>query len=608
MINDSLRSGQIITTFGPGALLDLPNSAVILGGLDDWSYDNQDIQFIKEPRLLATLRRQLPNPPQSFRAPPRAMDNNPPPGAFEPNIVAWEFPQWFVVQHTKKTSYGIKRRQLVHKNQLNGKKFRDVDGKNYSVVPIRFVRACEKGHIDDIDWKAYVHQDNTTPCTRPMWVEERGSSGALADTWIVCDCGAERSMGHAARAKDNMFSLGFCTSKRPWLGPYSDDRNCKCTPKLLIRSASNAYFPQVMSVISIPSNNDELVTLVESMWDKGLQIVKDNRDLLSPVIESNIVLKNVFDEVSESDLNSAIDTYLNGLQVTDRAPKDDEYAALTSVAGESGTDKPDGDFYARSMDESKWLEGKPWMRAFDKIILVHRLREVMVQIGFTRFEAITPTLDGELDMNVVSAPLSREQDWLPAKENRGEGIFFSFRHEEIATWIKKESVRSRAAVLKEGFDQKFSENTREFYGVAFYMIHAFSHLVMNQIALECGYPSSSLRERIYASENKKDYGILIYTGSSDSSGTLGGLIQASGQISDIIRRALISAELCSNDPICAHSEPNPETQRELLGAACHGCLLTAETSCEWSNSFMDRELVVKTLKTKESAFFTNYGF
>ena len=28
----------------------------------------------------------------------------------------------------------------------------------FSVVPIRFIRACKNGHMGDIDWRYFVHQ------------------------------------------------------------------------------------------------------------------------------------------------------------------------------------------------------------------------------------------------------------------------------------------------------------------------------------------------------------------------------------------------------------------------------------------------------------------
>ena len=44
--------------------------------------------------------------------------------------------------------------------------------------------------------------------------------------------------------------------------------------------------------------------------------------------------------------------------------------------------------------------------------------------------------------------------------------------------------------------------------------------------------------------------------------------------------------------------------RPLHGAACHGCSLIAETSCEMRNDFLDRALVVPVLGLEDAAFFS----
>ena len=134
------------------------------------------------------------------------------------------------------------------------------------------------------------------------------------------------------------------------------------------------------------------------------------------------------------------------------------------------------------------------------------------------------------------------------------------------------------------------------------MLHSLAHMLMMSIALDCGYPASSLRERVYAGDG--GYGILIYTGSSDSEGTLGGLVETGKRLAAHLRRALEAALLCSNDPVCAEHAPDSALEgRMLQGAACHGCLLIAETSCEQRNDFLDRALVVPTVGTKDAAFF-----
>jgi hypothetical protein len=135
------------------------------------------------------------------------------------------------------------------------------------------------------------------------------------------------------------------------------------------------------------------------------------------------------------------------------------------------------------------------------------------------------------------------------------------------------------------------------------MLHSFAHLLITTIALECGYPASSIRERIYALPDI-GYGILLYTGSSDAEGTLGGLIEVGRRIAETVRNALELGILCSNDPVCAQHRPESLHERSfMLGAACHGCLLVAETSCEQQNDFLDRALVVRTVQGHNAEFF-----
>jgi hypothetical protein len=149
---------------------------------------------------------------------------------------------------------------------------------------------------------------------------------------------------------------------------------------------------------------------------------------------------------------------------------------------------------------------------------------------------------------------------------------------------------------------------RIFPGAPYYLLHTFAHLLMTAISLECGYPGSSLRERIYALDappgGQRRFGVLIYTASTDAEGTLGGLVEAARRISHFVRKALELAALCSNDPICAHHTPGELDHAPLHGAACHGCVLVPETSCEQRNEFLDRALVVPTVEQCGAEFFS----
>ena len=76
------------------------------------------------------------------------------------------------------------------------------------------------------------------------------------------------------------------------------------------------------------------------------------------------------------------------------------------------------------------------------------------------------------------------------------------------------------------------------------------------------------------------------------------------RIADSIHAALELGRLCSNDPVCSQHVPeSTHESRYLQGAACHGCVLIAETSCEAQNELLDRALVVRTVQGIEAEFF-----
>ena len=141
-----------------------------------------------------------------------------------------------------------------------------------------------------------------------------------------------------------------------------------------------------------------------------------------------------------------------------------------------------------------------------------------------------------------------------------------------------------------------------FPGLPYVMLHTLSHLLITAVALECGYAASSIRERIYVGD--AGYGILLYTASPDAEGTLGGLVEATDRIDLYLRQAIDMGRLCSNDPVCAQHQPESRQEDRLLsGAACHGRVLLAESSCERRNDFLDRALVVPTVDSERTAFF-----
>jgi hypothetical protein len=574
-------------------MLDLPNFSVLVAGLEHWKSVNEEII---EPRLVAKLCKLLDvSTIRLYAPPPDPQDPSVPPNG----IYAWQFPEWFIVQEAAdvKDRPAIRSRMMVHRSALTKGKYLDHDKKRKSVVPIRFVRACSRGHIGDIDWRAFVH-GATSDCKRQLWIDERGTSGDLSEVWIRCECKTERNMSQAAILKNR--AIGHCNGNRPWLGP-AEKEQCGEPNRLLIRNASNAYFPQLLSVISLPDRDERIKQAVDSVWDT-LEAVENLEQLRYERKKAKV--KAALEDLTDEEVLAEIQSRAFHMEAEAKSVKQAELETLTASKQELGNDQPDGTFFARCLAPQTWQA--PWMSAVQRIVLVHRMREVVAQVGFTRFEAAGPDIKGELEMNVRRAPLSREINWLPATENRGEGVFLHFRTEAIDKWVTRPEVLKRGRQLEEGFNAWVAEHQgthRKFPGLPYILLHSFAHLLITTVSLECGYPASSIRERIYALLGV-GYGVLLYAGSSDSEGTLGGLVEVGRRIHGHTRMALEMGELCSNDPVCAEHQPeNTHERRFLQGAACHGCLLIAETSCEQHNDFLDRALVVPTLENLGIEFF-----
>src|SRR5208282_5978212 len=197
----------------------------------------------------------------SLRKPPTSVDAR---DGIPRGVAAPIFPTWFICEQVETTTAGAKstrRRRLVRWQDLDTKgrrRFQYDDGRKSEVTPIRFVCACDKGHLQDIDWRWVVH--GTEPCHEPMWVEEKGTSADPADTSIVCGCDRRLSL----RETFLPGRLGKCRGERPWLLDRDPD-GCGTNLKLLTRTATNTYFPQVLTVISLPTEEDALSAIVQAL-------------------------------------------------------------------------------------------------------------------------------------------------------------------------------------------------------------------------------------------------------------------------------------------------------------------------------------------------------
>ena len=255
-----IRQSQIITTFGPGAMLDLPKHSVLVAGLDHWRGMGDEII---EPRLTEKLTFLLDVPALKLYAPPPDQED---PTAPPTGINAWQFPEWFIVQDVEPGDSSSTVR-FAHARTSQGNLVR---GNKYLRREPQAAAGGFGAFRPGLPWRprrrhrlvcTFVHS-GPTECRRQLWIEERGTSGDLSEVWIRCECGnAQRSVGEAAMMQT--MALGNCDGSRPWLGPYTKEK-CGEPNRLLIRTASNAYFPQVMSVISLPDRDETVKKAVDS--------------------------------------------------------------------------------------------------------------------------------------------------------------------------------------------------------------------------------------------------------------------------------------------------------------------------------------------------------
>ena len=177
----------------------------------------------------------------------------------------------------------------------------------------------------------------------------------------------------------------------------------------------------------------------------------------------------------------------------------------------------------------------------------------------------------------------------PATQSFGEGLFFSFNNDAVEAWLNdngnvllnRYAADSNHEIFYDGLYQKMQQG-----GFAkFYLLHTFSHLILKELEFSCGYPTASLKERLYFSNRM--CGVLVYT-ADGAEGSMGGLVWQ-GQpelIDNIIKSALRHASNCSSDPICW------ENEEQFNYAACFSCAMVSETSCEERNLGLDRRALV----------------
>ncbi|WP_280308814.1 DUF1998 domain-containing protein [Nocardia abscessus] len=558
------RRGQLLSTYGIGGLFPSETTSYMIVGLDEWN-ENRALS-ISEPRLARSLRVS------ELKAPPAGTARDVP-------VIRFPLTQVCPACRRIGSLYELAKDWNVAKcAQCKDKAL---------LTPFRLITACAKGHIDEFPSFRWLHKGTvaTEGATHEMRMKSLGRTSSLADLVLTCSCGVTPKSLDGTFGPNALVEFGTCRGARPWLG-LEGTQACTETPRVLQRGASNVWFPAVRSSISIPPYSEALAKFVDKHW-----IALCDPDAVTPKLLENIA-KSSNGKHSVADITAELDRRRGAEEESDHseeALRRDEFSALMAGREEDGIDS---DFVCLPMRLDPLLPS-----LVTAVRKVTRLREVRALFGFSRLDGVTePGAEGLCDLSLT------RKHWLPAIEVIGEGVFIALDRVELTAWAEKPFARARQRDLQAAADQRaaiFGRPEAPRVDIVQVAVHTLAHVLIDQLSLDAGYPAASLRERLYVNDNMA--GVLVYTASSDSAGSLGGVAsQASPEsFATMLCGGLTRLSWCSSDPVCIESTASGTDALNL--AACHACVLVPETSCELTNTFLDRALLFGTPEKGQEA-------
>lgn len=495
------------------------------------------------------------------------------------------------------------------------------------------VLICEHGHISDFPWSRFlrwrtddpmaIHSDQPvdlfrlqTCCgsddrstSRIKITSSTANASGFDGKWLKCEsCGKQISL-------KGLMSLKIkCLGHKPWeaatgeLKYYSGDKDSrnKLPPhelcissrsmKVALTTGNNIYFSRILSSIYMP---DQLFldpnVLKSNALKKRLDEAKDANDFGGAI--------KIMEEIK------AIESVIKD-QGSDNGPIDDfekdilyrvaEFNALADLS-EEDINIDNINEHLKVKDVTDNLNGDV-KQYFSRVLRIDNMKITSAQLDFSRVQPADSDSINISSKNIFKTNPEIVQVY-PVVENYGEGIFFSFDQAVLNSYSGSANVID---LLNDNL-QRLSSDSDDFsgsainYGIAnnwqLYLVHTFSHLIMRELEFRCGYPTASLSERLYVSNDEahRMYGCMIYT-TEGAEGSMGGVIaQTSAKnLNELIVSALKRATICNSDPLCWESEG--QGLFELNFASCFSCSLVSETSCEHRNIYLDRRILVDEVR------------
>ena len=636
----SSRPSSLLYTYGPGAIMDLPQFTIMPTGLDDWDriWNRREGEppRIHAPRLREVVRTHMRSPfvqlrPHPWQPKRNAFSNE----GVDLGVPARVFPQWlrctgcdmlglvsqfsYINTHPYRTDQARFEHAKCPGRGGAGKAARPA-------VPARYLLACAMGHLDEFPYELWVHRGRECEKAEvPFLKMIDRTAGKGASAMIRCEsCKLQRPMNEA-QGQAGAAKLPKCRGRHPHLDAF-EPGGCGAQTKLMLVGASNLWFAATLSIIVMPESAEEKA---EDLADRIRVVLGDK---LAKYAGSLDILRDFLDAggvdvtgLSDGDLGSLVAVALAPPPTPDEQeerlrqwdPVDllvPEWRYLLKDPLGDRHEDPDSGLTLSRRDRGPQLRDE-----ITRVLAVERLRKVNALTGFTRIDAFDRV--GDVPKRLVPLTRERRPAWTVATEDRGEGVFLQLDEPRVASWeqriLESDVWEAHKLAHRRNFYRRFSETGEEvdpdtrLKPPRYWLVHTLAHVLIREMAMQCGYSAASLSERLYAwpatDERPPAAGLLIVTTASDSDGTLGGLVALSERecLQRVVSGALERATRCSSDPICARRTPvDPEDF--LHGAACHCCVMASETSCERANRFLDRRFLID-LPGSELGFFGRVG-
>ncbi|MBP1042386.1 DUF1998 domain-containing protein [Vagococcus sp. BWB3-3] len=622
-----VRRSQLLTPFGIGALMDINNQSLMVADSEYWGDDLELVHDIRLEKILGC---------KGFIEPPLSSMTN---------IQGKRFPRWYFSPVDRRLKTIDKWREEIkamgdNKSLISfdKKPFTKKDNNRVELVPVRIICACEHGHSQDFPWLEWAHMDSSLSAAdfknHKLVLKSDAKSASISELKVCCTtCESKNNVklekSLAGIFDDKKMAKRFekinvhCEGKHYWKHTICNEK-CDQNLKVMLRNANNFYFPSIMSSVNIPFNeNTDLEKIMSHKEYSSIigHMKKSVRGQEYDFFENNSRVSNSIDYISEDlDLSNGYVRESVGTQLgyyssekTDLVTVMDyrraEFQVLTGR--ESFNHNSNIEFKIKVYNKPDFSDSVK-KSFFSKLTLVHSLEVMSALTGFSRIDTlnsdkILEDIEEEETntKNIKMVSLKRKDDTFVGIKARGEGIFFELSNKKVKEWLKVNELTPMFRKINEKLKFDIHEDEKPYIAPDYYLVHTLSHLLIRELSLTCGYTSSSLKERIYYSneDGEEMYGVLIYTSSSDSEGTLGGLVKQGlpKKFFATIDAAIEKAKWCSFDPVCIESVG--QGRNSLNAGACHACSLISETSCEKMNVFLDRSMLIGTLDNPEWGFF-----